>query len=1218
MPSKRTNDSVDRILEDLGRKQNAEGVRNSVNDSQVDAILKEVMESAAAPAPAGTAADASTGVELPPVALSGVPDDGRFSTAVLDDLLGDLPSLRTQRTADPGRTRPAAAPQPAQPQQQAAQRPQPVQSQKPARQAKQAPIPVLETEPTTQHTATGDTTRTGIIKNFLLKMAPDGSGADADALSQGKNQFQEFFGKSAAVVPDENGRLRNSGKKKHGLFGMPSADETGEFVPINVSLGSGKPVAGQGPQNQNQNQDTIDILRGAMQQPEPVEEPERPERAARPKNSKKGGKKGGIFGGLFGGRNAPQEEAEEWPDEREQDETDLPLADSTPLAQEPAREQPAAPRAKSVYRSGTGAIPLDSGAKRGLSATLSGFSTTLERLKIAPKQEQDVSATGTVYRKKRDTVEFTPGQHSSQKPTATQNFPTHHKADPVGEPVMTPSVQLPIQQAPSQPEHTPQQTTTGFTIQMERQGGREDTQSFLAELNAGVSTRRKAASQSPQAVPAKGADTSTFEELSVEQAKDLTAQILAEQTLTGLGTGQVRIGQPAPSNAAPSSFVHHIEQSINSQATASFAAQTGPVLREEERYQAAAARLLGTAAGQEDDETDATGTSLRGKTHLSGTPRDEQNTGTLPFIDAPTHAPRHDYETAEDAPIVRKDLDKQVLALGVSSILAGILGALLFYLGLAAITPGVPLPAPLAVAGGTAPLLITMLVLLAVTCAACWRTFFEGLRGIVRNPSPDSMPALASIGALVQLIAFLAMPAWYDAAKFCLLAGPAALLLCFNTIGKWVDARTIANNFDLVSAGVDHAVAYRLKDAAVLRAVTKGLGEPRPSVLVSRPTQLLKDFLANSSAHRTSDKNQQQFAWLLAGCGLVALVFTALYHKNAGMAVTAMATVFCLGSPLAGTLLSAVPARLMQRSAAQVGAVIPGWKDIRQLGRINVIQITTQDLFPSGCISLGGIKAERIDLAIPYAVSMLTEENDALRTFFMSMIGDNTKLLYPVENLEVVYGQGSVGWIKGQRVIIGNRALMERYHIEMPTIDYERRHTVKERHTVDQCRIVYLAVAGKLFSMFQISYQRDQDTAVVLDSLRRAGMSLIVDCDDFNCDSALLEAVYGLPTGTVKVLNGKERAAMAPATAWLPESEGNMLHLGSFSSFVGGLEAAAGAAEGERKAAMVVSATVLFGCVLAVIMALAGGIASLPLPALVLYQLAWAVLAMIFPLLQRY
>ena len=51
---------------------------------------------------------------------------------------------------------------------------------------------------------------------------------------------------------------------------------------------------------------------------------------------------------------------------------------------------------------------------------------------------------------------------------------------------------------------------------------------------------------------------------------------------------------------------------------------------------------------------------------------------------------------------------------------------------------------------------------------------------------------------------------------------------------------------------------------------------------------------------------------------------------------------------------------------------------------------------------------------------------------------------------------------------------------------------------------------------------------------------------------------------------------------------------------------------------MFVSAAVLFGCVLGVLLSLTGGLTTLPLAAFVLYQAVWCVLAMIFPLMQRY
>ena len=67
-----------------------------------------------------------------------------------------------------------------------------------------------------------------------------------------------------------------------------------------------------------------------------------------------------------------------------------------------------------------------------------------------------------------------------------------------------------------------------------------------------------------------------------------------------------------------------------------------------------------------------------------------------------------------------------------------------------------------------------------------------------------------------------------------------------------------------------------------------------------------------------------------------------------------------------------------------------------------------------------------------------------------------------------------------------------------------------------------------------------------------------------------------------------------------------------------GLEAAAGAAEGERKSAIVLTVSVLLSCAVGVLLTLTGGLVTLPLVGIVLYQAAWCVLALIFPLLQRY
>ena len=1197
MPSKRTNDSVDRILEDLNIQQAQAGLRDSVTDRQVDEILRSV---GITTAPAQPAPDRSPAPGA---------DDG------LDALL-QQPAAAVQPAP-----RPARQTQPA-PYTPARQSAQPVQGTRPPQQT--MPTPAAAENTTGSLGYDGDTTRTGIIKDFLLKMAPDGSAADTDALNQGKNQFQKFFKNSVAVVPDEKGRMPKPEKKKRGFLGLKHAEDTGAFVPINVSL-SGK--------NAEYEDDP------AMQQEYyPDQEPEQPpQRSAEPR------RKQGFLGGFF----APEEETEELmiPEERAEEPARTAPSSQPVRSAEPEtdREDPMQEVWRSKYTR-----PARRGAEEQGGQTMDFIRSTVDQAQKHPSDTLAGGMTGTIYRKKRNTVEFTPGKKPQTAPP--QQPVPQRSGEPVGEPIEVPR---------SQP------VPSGFTMQI---GGldtvpTDSTQEFMSAYNAvrpHTAQPQPAQPAAPQpapqvdtvpqpdtAAPAPAVDEPTLMADSYHHTRDAVDDLV--DTLTGRirltpvtpDAAQPAQTQPfrqapqaqpahtgftqdlgsyaAPAAPAHTGFTQNLGQAPVEPATGSFvdnianAINTGAISDETTRYDEMAARLTSNLEEEAGESTAHTGLLDKfrlGGFHLGGKADDESaDSAAQPFDTAEIPVSRRrDYESAEDAPAVRKELDENLLHLTTACIVSGAAALVLLVLAfIAAALPAMP-----GVLAGETVYPAVALVLLAVAAGINWKTLLNGLQGLAKKPTPDSLTALAVVGALLQALIVLVTKGYTN--EVTLLAGPAALVLCVNTVGKRMNAATVRDNFQLVSKNVDHAVAYRLKDAGALRAASQGLAQPHPSVLVSRPTQIFRGFLASSAAAGTSDKNQQQFAWAAGGCALLGFLITVIRTHNLTSAVTILASILCLAAPLAGTLLAALPARLMQRSAAQVGAVVPGWRDIRQLGRINVIQVTARDLFPQGCVTLAGIKPIKnapIDLAIVYAASIMAEACPTLRDVFLNMLGDRS-MIAKVDDREAVYGKGYIGWVNKRRVLVGNRSLMQDYGVKLPSLEYEQHHTVNQR------RMIYLAVSGKLFAMFQVAYQRDPDTAAVLDSLRHSGLSLIVDCDDFNCDTALLEAAYSLPAGAVKVLNTAEHELMNPATAWLPESDGNMLHLGSFASFVGGLEAAAGAAEGERKSAVVVTASVLISCVLGVLLTLTGGLATLPLPALVLYQAAWCVLAMIFPLFQRY
>lgn len=1225
MPSKRTNDSVDRILEDLNIQQAQAGLRDSVTDRQVDEILRSVGITSA---PAQPAPDRSP--------ASGA--DGGLDALLQQPAAAVQPAPRTARPTQPAPYTPTRQPV------------QPVQSTRPPQQT--MPTPAAAENATGSLGYDGDTTRTGIIKDFLLKMAPDGSAADTDALNQGKNQFQKFFKNSVAVVPDEKGRMPKPEKKKRGFLGLKHAEDTGAFVPINVSL-SGK--------NAEYEDDP------AMQQEYyPDQEPEQPpQRSAEPR------RKQGFLGGFF----APEEETEELmiPEERAEEPARTAPAPQPVCPAEPEtdREDPTQEVWRSKYTRPARRGAEEQGGQQG-GQTMDFIRSTVDQAQKHPSDTLTGGMTGTIYRKKRNTVEFTPGKKPQTAPPP-QPVP-QRSGEPVGEPIEVPR---------SQP------IPSGFTMQI---GGldtvpTDSTQEFMSAYNAVRPRRRQAAAQ-PRPTPrpaaqnpapqpdAAGEDPyentvvvgdATQEENrqtgelllphrqrdDVDQLVDtltgrisLTPQPPAAPAHTGFtqslsapapahsgftqnlssvaaapartGFTQQLGGAPAPAQSAHSGYTQNLGAAPAEPNTSAFVSDIANAINSGEpagdtlRYEDAAARL--TASLAEDAAAARTHTHIptaaevrQAAARFAGRAEDEsEDNAVSPFETAEIPVPHsREYERAEDAPAVRAELAKKLTQATVACLVSGVAAAVMIVLAVLPVRP--------AALGDAMVYPAVMLVLLLAACAANWEAFLSGIRGLVKIPSPDSLSILPAIGAALQCILMLANGGY--TANLPMLAGPAALVLCLNAAGRRLNAATVSDNFQLVSAKVEHAVAYRLKDAGALRAVSQGLAEPHPSVLVSRPTQIFRSFLANSAARGTSDKNQQQFAWLLGGCCLAAFLFTVIRSKDPVLAATVMAGVGCLAAPLAGTLLSALPARMMQRSAAQVGAVIPGWRDIRQLGRINVIQVTARDLFPVGCVSLAGIKPvkpEHIDTAIVYAASILSEAGPTLRDVFMNMLGENRSLLAKVDDRQTIYGKGYVGWINKRRVLVGNRALMQEYGIKIPSLEYEQHHTVNQR------RVIYLAVSGKLFAMFQVAYQRDPDTAAVLETLHHAGLSLVVDCDDFNCDVRLLETAYSLPAGSVKVLTSGEHQAVAPAVAWLPESEGNMLHLGSFASFVGGLQAAAGAAEGEHKAAIVLTVSVLFSCAVGVLLTLTGGLVTLPLAGIVLYQAAWCVLALVFPLMQHY
>ncbi len=574
--------------------------------------------------------------------------------------------------------------------------------------------------------------------------------------------------------------------------------------------------------------------------------------------------------------------------------------------------------------------------------------------------------------------------------------------------------------------------------------------------------------------------------------------------------------------------------------------------------------------------------------------------------------PPQDYEEAQDynhitdAPAVMNELKNNKLSKLISVIISGVVFAVLFIMGTAASDVASTTFGALI---SPATYLIINLVLILMLGAVCVQSLKTGFLGIMGRPSTDTLTLFAFIGSLAQTITYLVLPNSFQFENVTLFAPITALLFLVTGVGKLLHTNSVIENFKRTSAGDDQNAAFIVNGRDLTKMVCAGLAEPSPILLVSRPTTLLRGFMKQSFASHRSDVNARKISIIIIMASIACAIITQLISGEVAKTISAFAAVLCIGAPLTATLVYAVPFLILQRTTKKVGAIIPGSGAVQSLGYCNTVLLRSEDLFHASGIKLHGIKpfaGRRIDTAMLFAASIVYYNSKTLQSTFMSLIDNKKSVLLPVTNSEVVAGFGFTATVDGQHVVFGNRAMMRRHNIEIPSLEYENKFTNGGKNSV-----VYMALNHRPYSIYILGYKGDLKTKKSLDSLIHAGFSIVIQSDDFNITSQKVSTLYRLPTNSVKVLSQSEQDMLSSQTEFMPESEGYMSHTGDCNSFVSGIKAAADTAHREKSANAVQIAAVLVTVVMLLLLSVFGVVSSLGLSVILMYQIAWSAVTLI-------
>jgi Cu+-exporting ATPase len=243
-----------------------------------------------------------------------------------------------------------------------------------------------------------------------------------------------------------------------------------------------------------------------------------------------------------------------------------------------------------------------------------------------------------------------------------------------------------------------------------------------------------------------------------------------------------------------------------------------------------------------------------------------------------------------------------------------------------------------------------------------------------------------------------------------------------------------------------------------------------------------------------------------------------------------------------------------------------------------------------------------IDKGIIYAASMARAGNSITQPAFYKMLRGQIEMTLPVNDCAAEDNLGVVGTIEGNRVLLGNRKLMERHGIEgLPSIP-------SEEEFADGSCIMYLAVSGKAAMMFAIDLAVGASAERWVQEMEDESIDIHVRCSDGFITRELLANMLDISPSTIRLLPSNCDGDCKQIMSYEESISASMFCSGHLPSFSMLLIAAKRLKFVCNLGIAVQYGAMILGIVISVIMMLTGSFAQITPTIVIIYNLAFLLL----------
>ncbi len=576
--------------------------------------------------------------------------------------------------------------------------------------------------------------------------------------------------------------------------------------------------------------------------------------------------------------------------------------------------------------------------------------------------------------------------------------------------------------------------------------------------------------------------------------------------------------------------------------------------------------------------------------------------------------PVEDYTGEEDEESIRFELNENIKKLFFRSVISGVIA--LVSVILTFITRVFPDAIISAIPVATAAYAVFNLLLIGSSVALNRVSMLSGLTPLLKlKGNSDTAVAVAGVAAVIQCVA--AFFTLGDLSGFNVNYYLVIVLLAFfaNNVGKLLLVRRVKDNFRFLTAKGQKYASKIYNNESVANKMLSGTASEKNLIAYQHKTKFASNFLKISYAPDPSEDLASKLAPITTVSTLLITVLYGVVKGSFTDTLNTLALLTALSVPVSTLLAVNVPVRKLCKTLNGYGAMMAGYPSIKQFCDSTAIMIDAGELFPADTIELEGIKTFEnfnVDESLLCGIAILKEAQNPIANAFDSVVSEAKETLPDVESVLYEDGLGLVGWINGERILVGARALMEKYQVDLPADDYE------EKFIADGSQITYLSRAGRLVAMLVTRYHADPELKSEMQRAEANGISFLIRTTDHNITDDLVARLYNLFYRSIKVLPTGLGNVLKEAQGVVEES--SRAYLITHGKAAGMARSVSGCVRIKQNISLAIVIqliAVIMGLLISIPLVMYAGVSVMGSLEVLIYALFWAVAAIVAPALQK-